>query len=336
MKLPFFGDKEFSPWIVAVAMLVLGLAGGWLLHYYFPFGNSSDPKIEAVRQGGYELINPLLFYDVSNTAELAQYEPLKKELAEFINSKISKGQITKASVYFRGIIINPSEKYDPASLMKVPTMIAILKYAESHPEILSRQVFYDGLADYNAAESIKPLKQIQPGNSYTIDQLLLYMIAYSDNNAAQVLLHQLKLADFYKVFTDLGLEIPPKTFDINNFDYMDVKSYASFFRVLYNATYLSRDMSEKAFKLLSYSDFPQGIEAGLPADIEAAQKFGEATIADQRGKVIAQELHDCGFVYASPRPYLLCVMTSGSNFTELETTISGISSIVYKVASNTK
>ncbi|MBX4200959.1 class A beta-lactamase-related serine hydrolase [Candidatus Parcubacteria bacterium] len=335
VKVNFLGDKEFPLPLAAIMLVLFGFAGGWLFDCYFQNQKTPVPQVQAVRQGGYELINPLLFYDVSNSTELEEYEPLKKELTAFINNKISAGKATKISLYFRGLLINSSEKYAPASLMKVPTMISILKYAEEHPEILSRKVFYDGVADYNSNESIKPLKQIQGGNYYTVDELLLYMIAYSDNNAAQLLLHQLDLDYFYKVFTDLGVAVPPKNFDINNFDYMDVKSYASFFRVLYNATYLSRSMSEKAFKLLAYNDFPQGIESGLPIDVNAAQKFGEAMIVDRGNKILAVELHDCGWVYASPRPYLLCIMTSGSNFLDLENTISGLSSIIYNTASKT-
>jgi beta-lactamase class A len=191
-------------------------------------------------------------------------------------------------------------------------------------------VLYDGSFDLNIVEGIKPLKQLQVGTSYTVDELLKALIVYSDNNAAVLIHKQISDSALFEVFTDLGLPVPQSAVTINNFDYMTAKSYASFFRVLYNATYLSRDMSEKALVWLADIDFPQGIAAGVPAGVESAQKFGERTVVDAKGNVLALELHDCGIVYHPDRPYLICIMTSGSDFVDLENVISGLSSIVYK------
>ena len=41
------------------------------------------------------------------------------------------------------------------------------------------------------------------------------------------------------------------------------------------------------------------------------------------------ELHDCGIVYQNDDPYVLCVMTQGRSFAELQALIADISSTVY-------
>jgi hypothetical protein len=55
---------------------------------------------------------------------------------------------------------------------------------------------------------------------------------------------------FFKVYTELGVPLP-KNNDNPNEEFISVKDYASFFRILYNASYLNREYSETALKLLS-------------------------------------------------------------------------------------
>lgn len=105
------------------------------------------------------------------------------------------------------------------------------------------------------------------------------------------------------VFNDLGIPLP------RDIDYaLSVKEYASFFRILYNASYLTRENSEMALKLLSESKFRGGLAGKIPSDIVIAHKFGEREMIDENGSSINQ-LHDCGIVYYTPYPYLICIMT---------------------------
>jgi beta-lactamase class A len=324
----------------AVVIALSFVAGSSLHPFSANVSQSADLRLIPVRLGGFKYINPLLYYDSATSTEPAQYLGLKGELAEFIDRNIKNGRVSKVSLYFRDLTklgwinVNPAEKFSPASLLKVPTMIGVLKYAEAHPEILAKKILYDGSFDLNAAETIKPLKQLQIGDYYTIDELLKALIVYSDNNAAELIHKAISPEVFYWVFTDLDLSVPQASVTTSDFDYMAAKSYASFFRVLYNATYLSKEMSEKALTLLSGTDFPEGIEAGIPENIPTAQKFGERTVVDAGGHVLALELHDCGIVYYPDRPYLLCIMTAGSNFVDLENVISGLSFIAYRGLKN--
>jgi hypothetical protein len=49
----------------------------------------------------------------------------------------------------------------------------------------------------------------------------------------------------------------------------------------------------------------------------------ESTLTGER------QLHDCGIVYAPGKPYLICIMTRGSDFKRLSPVIAQISKQVY-------
>jgi beta-lactamase class A len=131
---------------------------------------------------------------------------------------------------------------------------------------------------------------------------------------------------FGSVFDDLGINMPEI---YNPENVMPVRDYASFFRILYNASYLNRDMSEQALKLLSTVEYKNGLSGGIPQTVPLSHKFGERESLTDDKKVIRQ-LHDCGIVYHPKRPYLICVMTKGENFSDLSKAIIGISKLVYE------
>ena len=155
------------------------------------------------------------------------------------------------------------------------------------------------------------------------------MILYSDNNAEQLLADHLAATNNLDVlsdlYDDLGIKIDP-----NNTDNMTVQAYSLYLRVLFNATYLDRADSEKALKLLSEVEFSDGIRAGVPSDVPVAEKFGDARMVDAAGTQVGAELQNCGLVYYPEHTYLLCIMTKGDDVQNLETTIAGISRIIYQ------
>ena len=98
--------------------------------------------------------------------------------------------------------------------------------------------------------------------------------------------------------------------NLANADFITAHQVATMFRVLYNATYLSRDDSEKALQLLSQVSFTQGLWRAWPTSTVVSHKLGLVGIAPN-GVTTEHELHDCGIVYAQD-PYLMCVMTRGA------------------------
>ncbi len=149
------------------------------------------------------------------------------------------------------------------------------------------------------------------------------MIIYSDNNPSKLLAQNIKAPAFFRPYEELGLPLPTVE---NGEYYLRVKDYATFFRVLYNTSYLTREYSEKALRILAKSEFKDALVAGVPGNVIVAHKFGERIWEDTK----EHQMHDCGIIYHPDAPYLLCVMTRGKSFDKLKKTIADISKLVYE------
>ena len=313
--------------LIVISSFLIGYFVSYYVDYY---SGSAYAGFSPIRQidNKSPFIRPLLAY---NTPEMAISSPLKDSLKKIINTGENIGSINTASVYYRDLNtghwfgINQDETYVPASLFKVPLMIAYLKYAENHPYSLQEEIMDDLTTDENANQTIKPYRTLIPGHTYTVSQLIQFMIEYSDNNATVILFKHVDQDVLKQVFSDLDIQIPNNN---RTSDFISVANYSFLFRILYNASYLNREMSEKALELLVKIDFTEGLRKSVPGNIPVANKFGEYYLV-QDGKVNEHQLHDCGIIYHPKYPYILCIMTKGSSLDNLEKIIQDISKTTY-------
>lgn len=319
--------------ILIMAVFFVGLITGTIIDRNFPgkIQNIQNLFTDAhqVRQGGYSLINPLLECEIGQRMLSKELVSFRKLIENEVGKLKSSEKIEDMSVYFRdlnnglGIGVNEKADFAPASLLKLPIMIAYLKQSESDPSILKKTYTYSDPVDRNLEEHVKPKDPIISGKTYTVDELIKRMIAYSDNNAMAILVENLPLSVQDRVFSDLGVSVPSGG---SATDFMSVNDYASFFRILYNASYLSKENSQKALSFMMGVDFADGIRGGVPKGTPVANKFGERQVG------ASQQLHDCGIVYLTDHPYLLCIMSRGTDFDSLASSIRDISHLVYNEA----
>jgi beta-lactamase class A len=321
-------------WLTILGVLLAGLGAGYFLH-----GATTVPKILAsvpirAPDSNYPLINSLLGYDNAEAVNFGELTGFKDELTRFTDKQIEEGDADKISVYFRDLTngqwvgVDYDELYTPASLLKVPIMLAYFHLAETTPGLLSQTLYFDGKSTLDDEQTIKPAETLKAGQSYAIDDLIRYMIVYSDNNAMQLLLKNIDPKEMSKLFTSMNILLPSTE---NTQDFISPKTYALFFRILYGSTYLGHRQSQKALDLLSKSTFKDGLVAGVPSDTVVAHKFGEYASVEPVSKTVTKrELHDCGIVYPSKGPYLLCVMTEGNDLGKQSTAIREISKMVYE------
>jgi beta-lactamase class A len=307
---------------------ILIFAAGWFSHIWC-CNNAFGHKLHLVTAKGFHFTSPLLDVELPEGV-LLDYDPIpfKQKVESLVAMELKSGKAREVSVYYRDLHdgpwfeINQDWEFKPASLMKVPVMIAWLKRAETDREILNQRMIYEGLPDMSARQIIPPAYTIKAGQSYTIEDLLHYMINYSDNNAAALLYNALTMEELLNVLD--GMDVKNKVIDDSN--YMNIHDYSGFFRVLYNASFLSREMSEKALALLGREDF-KGIALGVPSGIEVASKFGETGNGERGGE---RQLHDFGIVYHPTHPYILGVMTLGSDTKKQRDILRDISKLVYE------
>jgi beta-lactamase class A len=313
-------QARVAVYIVAAFLL---LAAGWHSHRLY----IADNKFRFVKAGGFRFTNPLLDVELPEGLKVNNEPiPFKHKLKAYAERLKESGKASRISIYYRDLQDGPwfgvkaKEKFDPASMMKVPVMIAWLKRAEKDPVVLKRTFVHDGKEDKNAWEDIKPRQAIISGRPYAVEELLRYMLNFSDNNATALLFHNLKTDEINAVMDGMDVNNSPT----NKGNLISVHGYSGFFRILYNASFLNREMSEKALQLLSLQDFPQGFAAGLPKGTVVASKFGEQTL---EGGV--RQLHEFGIVYHPKGHYILGVMTEGKSLDELAGVIRDVAAITY-------
>jgi beta-lactamase class A len=315
---------------ICIICLVVGFFVGFNSDQYFNFDEDRNPTSEIRGRRDYQYINPLLECDTSFISQEKIFDSLRDQLQTLIKSETKiNSHVNFVSVYYRDlnngpwIGINHNELFSPASLIKVPVMMAYYKEAGYNPAILEKKVL--NTKSYEpGTQNIVPEVTLTPNQEYTIDELINNMIIYSDNNAYELLLENIDTQKVYQVYKDLGVDITEAESNPSG-NILSVKNYAAFFRILYNASYLNTDMSEKALRLLSQIKFTKGLKAGIPSDVNISHKFGERQYLSTGEK----QLHDCGIVYHPTKPYLICIMTRGNDFTAQTNMIKKISASVY-------
>jgi len=316
-----------------LVLIFLSFGAGWFIKER-TFGGEKCVS-SPLRATGFKFIKPLLICDTNSEKNQAELAPLEKKLQDLIEKEKKAGDVSDVSVYFQDfqtdgrININKDEQFDSASIGKVAIMIVFYKLAESIPNLLSGKLKYEG-AEMNSGQEIQPKDSAKPGETYTVDELIEKMIKYSDNNSLALLRSLVDLSKIKLIYKDLQIPIEFEAQNPEEFKWATTRDISYFFRVLYNSTFLSADLSEKALGLLAETDYKNGLVAGVPDGINVAHKFGLRTIQYQEA-VVRRELHDCGIIYHSKNPYLLCVMTkSSSDVPKIENTIKNISAAVYE------
>jgi beta-lactamase class A len=313
--------------LIPTLILLAGFSVGFMLRGIIL--EKSKPHIAEIRQGGWNYINPLLECEQGqNVLSDPELKPMRDRVEKFIRENLKVKWGDEVSVYFRELNdglafdIGEDSKFYPASLLKVPLMISILKKAETNPQILTKRITYNN-PDLKSYQNSDVADKLLFGRSYTVEDLMRRTIDYSDNISSILLEEAINNIDLRKTYDDLGLPDPYNLNDQN--DYMlSVELYSSFFRILFNASYLNREMSERALEYLAKTDYRKGLVAGVPPEIAVAHKFGLRKINERK------QLHDCGIIYYPNHPYLLCVMTSGPYPEYLDTTIRDVSRFIYE------
>lgn len=299
-----------------------------LLLIIFNFNNDKfkdGKRIIREQDENYILTNPILDCENIDQSETPIISSVK------VNKKVSEVKeiygVNEISLYYRDLNNGPwigvseDEKFSPASLLKIPVAMALMKYSEDNLEILDKKITVSKEDVVNSSnQNIKFDDVLREGKEYSLYQVLESMIKKSDNTSVSIILNNIPEKYIDGVFHSIGVPYQDTKNEVN----LSVKDYAAFFRVLFNASYLNRNMSEKLLEILSDTEYKEGIVDGIvDKDIKISHKFGERLIGN------IYQLHDCGIVYQSDNPYLICVMTRGDSFYKQQLAIQSLSKFIY-------
>ncbi len=330
--------------LIVVLIFALGILVGWLY-----FKSQKPVTITPIRNSnsGYALINPLLYTETPESLSYPLYTPLQNALTSYVNTAENDNTADHISVYFQDLTsanwigVNQADKFDPGSMLKVATLIALLRASEMNPAILTDKIAIPAsvaVADSSNEAYFPASDPVESGNTYTIPDLMNKLIIQSDDGADEVLVEFLGNQALSTVFTDLHIPLPDTSTGVSP------QEYSHLFRTLYNSTYLTGTDSDKALQLLTQTTYTAGLVAGVPSGTVVAHKFGESlfppisenTTWPQASSTASDVpgLSDCGIVYYPQHPYFLCVMTQGTNFDTLAGVIKNISNITWTQVNN--
>ena len=325
--------KRKVPFYLLIVTVLVSVSVSFLL---FSHPGNSTPHTSASpvyqaqclytvkRLSGFDYVHPLMYAEPE--CESPSLLAVKNDVEKIISSHTASGDMMSASVYIRKYSggswtsVGDGLRYQPGSLLKVPILMAFCKMKEKDPELFGRKIMYNKKITVEKLVSF-PSQSIELGKSYTVRELLHYMITFSDNAATLLLKQNMNKEIFDKIFYDLGMDVPnsgkgPYT--------ITAKQYSEFFKILYNAAYLSSEDSEYCLELLSTCTFSDGMLSGLPPNCKVAHKFGES------GSDKLFCLSESGIIYSDNGNYILTVMTNGSDVHKLPAVIGEISKVVFE------
>jgi beta-lactamase class A len=320
---------------VAVTFFILGLVmamailGSNILPNFLPANQenavgktspASANSFEIKRLDWYKNIKPVISLEPRQESEGMK---AKKEALQTLIEELKKqGLASQISVYFRNastaewLSINGDVKYHPASLMKVPLMLAILKMAEENPSLLKQSIEFHPDPVVPFEEQFFKDKTLEAGKTYTVHDLIFYAIAYSDNFATQVLSKHVDAAKARSLFQALGLPVPEPN---NPAFLLTADEYSMFIKSIFNSTFLSPEYSEYGAEMMVNCNFKQGFAKGFPTGTKMWHKYGEWSSPG-----VDAELHESGVVFIKGNPYVLTVMTRGKDQNKLAEAIQKI------------
>lgn len=238
----------------------------------------------------HSLIDPMRFFSEPRDL-LTTVQPVREELKAIFE----KESLDSTSLYFEylntgaNISINPDVRILPASLIKVPLAMAVMKKIERGDWKL-----------YNELVMMKEDRDSEWGDVYkhpigtplTIESLIEEMLLHSDNTAYRILYRNLSLDEVKDVFSALGLD-----------DFFDqewkvtAKEYTRLIRSLYTANYLNPEHSQVLLNILSRTEYDDYLWQGISDEAIFAHKIWE-----NESKTV---ILDAGLVYVGNRVYLI-------------------------------
>jgi beta-lactamase class A len=287
-----------------------------LVQYIYPenlfVADVPAPREEKVDRGALPSVEP---------PEFASSEPVLEDVPESERERVEK-QLAEArqkiedypgvaGVYVRdlegdfGYGVRPDEQFFSASVIKIPVMVAVYRKVDEGELSFSQMV---EIKEEDWAAGAGWLQWERAGTKQTVGDLLLLMMNQSDNVATNALTRIVGGPDHVnEVARSLGAE--------NTLLYQKLSSERAAVPSLDNRT-TPRDMalmlekiakgeaaSEKScgymIDLMDLNELDWWLDAGLPADVYAANKAGW----------LYQVYDDVGIVKAGDRPYVVAILS---------------------------
>jgi hypothetical protein len=201
-------------------------------------------------------------------------------------------------------------------------MITYFRLAEENRDLLSQQIVFNKLILPDTHQFFSEQPTLESGKSYSVDYLIKKMIVNNDNESSNALFENVDKSILNETFSDLGIDFNE---DNTEQDFISIRRYSLFFRVLYSASYLSPEYSEKALGLLAQNSSQTMLQKQLPQSISFVSRSGGRSVS-----LTGAEIYECDIVYYPNHDYLLCAVATGSNVESIKNLFTDIGIAVYE------
>jgi beta-lactamase class A len=302
------GKKKFP----VLLILIFLLAASNLATIFYLVAKKPTSAGELAR---YPFLSPTReFYDKDDL--IVNIQPLRDEFNAI-------GRNPNISIYFEllntgaNIATNKDLAIWPASLMKIPIAMAVMKKVEKGQWRLDNELI---LYDEDKDDKFGQLYKEPAGKRFTIESLPNEMLVNSDNTARTIFMRNLDKEEIDEVLLHLGID------DIFNTDnQVTGKKYSIFWRALFTASYLEPEHSQKLIDLMTLSPAKSYLAGGIADGVKFSHKIGV---------VYKENIYaDSGIVYVPNRPYILTVMIQNIEEKEVEKIFHDISAKAYQYVS---
>lgn len=204
-----------------------------------------------------------------------------------------------------GFSINGSRVFPSASTIKLVIMAQLLDEVAAGKHTLDETIT---LTSEMLTGGDGVLKEMKPGHTFTLEEVLTFMIIVSDNMATNILIDLLGMDAINAQVKKQGLTaahlgrhmMDGKAKKQGHDNYICATDMAKLLKRIYAGEYINKEMSALALGILKRQQQAGRIQLYLPEEVTVAHKCGDLDFLE----------HDGGLVLLEKNPYLLVVLTS--------------------------
>ena len=242
----------------------------------------------------YPLIDPTRNF-IDQKHFITNLQPLREQLLKYVDEKKDEVDIGLYFEYINtgaNISINQDMRFFPASLIKMPTALAVMSNVEKGKWKLNNKLV---LLEEDKNDGYGDLYKKTIGTKLSIEELLKELLINSDDTAHRILIRNLDKENYDYILNGLGMT------DLFDKEYnTTAKEYSRIFRSLYSSSFLKREYSQILLNWLTETPFDNFLGQELPRNITFSHKIGEH---DPEKTYL-----DSGIVYIPNRPYIITAM----------------------------
>lgn len=322
-------SNSMAKYFLAIPILAIIIGAVWFLG--FKDNTSNQSKDTTVTNSSSNETSKS-----ETKTEEADVVKQKEDVTNTINkiNAITNGEQGQYSIAYQSLTDNNnieinSRKTKAASVIKVFIMVEAYNQIKSGSLSESREIV---LTEGMKVQGSGILLKMQSGTKFTISQLIEYMIADSDNTAANILIDILGMNNINNTIQSLGCtdtSLQRKMMDLDSINrgidnFTSVKDLIIVFNKLYRNTYLGQEYDSKMIEVLKKQKNTEKIPALLPQGVSVAHKTGELEKVE----------NDAGIVFTDKGAYIVCFLTEGTPSVEAKKNISEISKLLYEFNSS--